>query len=159
MGLEVGAETPYRLFAANQVMIAADEQDLSYMVRKLKEEHKRARLKINLSKCEYLAAGHDECKDLELENGVTKRVQLCKYLGSSLISREIVLIKSCTISRTERIRNEIIRQNNGIEKDIMEEVQRKQNSSDTQRMAQHRWPRKILEWTPREEKRGRPKRS
>lgn len=72
------------------------------------------------------------------------------------------LRRSCRISRTERIRNEIIRQNIGIEKDIIDEVEKKQLIwfGHTKRMGQHRWPRKILEWTPPEKrKRGRPRRS
>ncbi|KAH1002243.1 hypothetical protein HUJ04_008348 [Dendroctonus ponderosae] len=63
-------------------VIAEDEQDLSWMTRKVKEEYEDF-------KCEYLAAGHNECNDLKLENDVIKGVQLCKSLGPSLRSKEI----------------------------------------------------------------------
>ncbi|KAH1020331.1 hypothetical protein HUJ04_010010 [Dendroctonus ponderosae] len=55
--------------ASDQVVIAEYKQDLSYMGRKLKEEYEREGLAINSIKCEYLAAGFNECKNLELQNG------------------------------------------------------------------------------------------
>lgn len=231
MGLQVGDDTLYSLyFADDQVVIAEDEEDLSYMVRKLHEEYERAGLKMNLNKCEYLIIGSDERNNLPLDNGTIKGVEKCKYLGvlfnkqgtskdevqeriikgrktigalnsvlwdkdirkdtkmriyktivqsvmtygaevwdlsqvnrKKLLSTEMdFLRRSCRRSRLERVRNEVIKRNMNIERDITDEIEKKQLTwfGHTKRMSQERWPRKILEWVPPERrKRGRPRRS
>nr|CAI5853376.1 unnamed protein product [Callosobruchus analis] len=65
----------------DQVVVAEDEDDLQYMIRKLQEEYEKAGLKMNLSKCEYLIVGSNECNNLPLEAEEIQGVEKCKYLG------------------------------------------------------------------------------
>lgn len=82
MGLKVGEDMLYSLyFADDQVVIAEDEDDLSYMVRKLQEAYHQAGLTINMNKSEYLVIGNSECKNLPLETETIQGVEKCKYLG------------------------------------------------------------------------------
>lgn len=82
MGLRVGDEILYSLyFADDQVVVAEDEDDLGYMIRKLQEEYEKAGLTMNMSKCEYLLVGSNKCDNLPLESGIIKGVDQCKYLG------------------------------------------------------------------------------
>ena len=65
MGIPVGGEIMYTLlFADDQVIVAGDMDDLSYMLRKLKDEYEKWGLKINMSKSEYLKMGDDELEDI-----------------------------------------------------------------------------------------------
>ena len=58
-----------------------DEEDLSYMVRKLNEEG----LEINIKKTEYFAIRDEETTDLEVDENVKIRgTDKFKYLGSTL---------------------------------------------------------------------------
>lgn len=71
MGLRVGGDTLFTLFFTDdQIIMAEDEEDLGYMVRKLKEEYENAGLKINMSKCEYLIVGNGETTDLILDEDI-----------------------------------------------------------------------------------------
>ncbi|XP_030752249.1 uncharacterized protein LOC115879488 [Sitophilus oryzae] len=82
MGLRVGDDTLFTLFFADdQIVISEDEEDLSYMIRKLQEEYEAAGLQMNLSKCEYLIVGNEEINDLILDTGTIKGVKSNKYLG------------------------------------------------------------------------------
>ena len=83
MGIQVGNDTLFSLnFADDQVLFAGDEEDASYMVRKLQHEYAKWGLEMNFDKTKYIVIGG--CgKDLELENGVKiKKCQNYKYLGS-----------------------------------------------------------------------------
>ena len=70
MGIPVGNDTLFSLnFADDQVLFAGDEEDASYMVRKLQHEYAKWGLEMNFDKTKYIVIGG--CgKDLELENGV-----------------------------------------------------------------------------------------
>ncbi|XP_044755113.1 uncharacterized protein LOC123314065 [Coccinella septempunctata] len=72
------------------------------------------------------------------------------------------LRRSCGRSRLERIRNVEIRRQMHVERNIIDDVDRKQLTwfGHTKRMGDTRWPRKIFERIPPERrKRGRPRRS
>ena len=82
MGIETEDEILFTLlFADDQIVVAADEEDLSYMVRKLEEEYATWGLKINYGKTEYLVIGGLQ-EDLQLEGESIRCVEQCKYLGS-----------------------------------------------------------------------------
>ena len=86
MGIRVGDSIIHTLFFADdQILLAEDRDDLSYMARKLEETFEKSGLKINMKKSEYLAAGVEEVSDLPLENGkIICGVQECKYLGGDI---------------------------------------------------------------------------
>lgn len=78
----MGNDTRYGLyFSDNQIVIAKDEDDLSYMIRQLQEGYEILGLSLHLNKCEYLIVGSDECSNLPLDTGMIKDVEKCKYLG------------------------------------------------------------------------------
>lgn len=83
MGVPVRNEHLYTLsFADDQVVIAQDEEDLSFMIRKLQEAYTKAGLEINFKKTEYLNTKEEEVKDLEIgENQNIKGTSKFKYLG------------------------------------------------------------------------------
>lgn len=79
MGLRVGDDTLFTLFFADdQIVMSEDEEDLSYMIRKLQEEYEVAG---ESPKCEYLFVGNEEINDLILDTGTIKGVKSSKYLG------------------------------------------------------------------------------
>jgi hypothetical protein len=54
MGIPIGEQTLYTLlFADDQVIVAADAEDVSYMTRKLKQKFTKWGLEINMSKTKY----------------------------------------------------------------------------------------------------------
>jgi hypothetical protein len=70
------------------------------------------------------------------------------------------LRRSSRISRKERIRNVIIRQQIGLEETIVKEIEQNQLTwyGHIQRMAEGRLPKIALKWIPKQERtRGRPK--
>ena len=81
---------------------------------------------------------------------------------NKLLSTEMdFLRRSCRLRRVDRVRNETIRNRMGMERDIVDEVQRKQLVwyGHTCRMDEERTPNRVLQWTPPEKrKRGRPRR-
>lgn len=82
MGVEVGEECLYTLlFADDQVLVANDEEDITFMTRKLIEEYSQWGLKINIKKTEHLVVG-GKPEDIILENGVINSCKEYKYLGS-----------------------------------------------------------------------------
>lgn len=83
MGMTIGEDKLFTLyFADDQVVIAEDADDLSFMIRKLNEHFLKAGLNINMDKSEYLAVGKNEIEDLLVENGgKMKGVNKYKYLG------------------------------------------------------------------------------
>ena len=86
MGIPVRNSHLYTLcFADDQVVIAQDEDDMSYMVRKLQEEYIKAGLEINLKKTEYLAITEDNIKNLTLSDGMEiTGTDKFKYLGFTM---------------------------------------------------------------------------
>ena len=83
MGLRVGQDKLFALyFADDQVVIAEDQDDLSYMVRKLSEAYQQAGLTINTGKSEYVVVGKDEIENLPLGETHMVGVKQCKYLGA-----------------------------------------------------------------------------
>ena len=71
------------------------------------------------------------------------------------------LRRSCRLRRVDRVRNETIRNMMGMERDIVDEVQRKQLIwyGHMCRMDEERISNRVLQWTPPEKrKRGRPRR-
>lgn len=82
MGIQINNDTLFTLyFADNQVVIAEDEMDLSYIVRKLKEQYKEAGLNINMKKSEYLSVGTEDIQDLDMEDEKMKGTKAFTYLG------------------------------------------------------------------------------
>lgn len=72
-------------FADDQVIIACDEDDADYMLRKLKDEYENWGLNINMQKTEYMkVGGKQEDEDPELQIRGIKRTTNYKYLGSIL---------------------------------------------------------------------------
>lgn len=87
MGITIGEGTLYTLqFADDQVILAEDEQDAHYMLRKLKEEYERWGLTINLNKTEYLVIG-GKAEDLELGAEKIRAGRSYKYLGVKITSQ------------------------------------------------------------------------
>ena len=86
------------LFADDQVVIAMDEQDSSYMISKLHEQYKNWGLDINYEKTEQLVIGR-EGKDMVLGPNTIRDCVRFKYLG-------VMLTKEGTSN--EEIDNKII---------------------------------------------------
>jgi hypothetical protein len=81
MGIPIGEQTPYTLlFADDQVIVAADAEDVSYMTRKLKEEFTKWGLEINMSKTKYLAIGAT-AQDIKIGGDTIEACMKFKYLG------------------------------------------------------------------------------
>ncbi len=87
MGIKIGNSYLTSLFFADdQVIIANDEEDMDYMIRKLTAEYEEWGLTINLNKTEYLKI-KDEEKDDQLSITKIKKCDEFKYLGS-VITKE-----------------------------------------------------------------------
>lgn len=60
MGIPIYNEILFNLlFAYDQVILAGNEDDANYMLRKLKQKYEKWGLTINLSKTEYMKVGED----------------------------------------------------------------------------------------------------
>jgi hypothetical protein len=73
-----------------------------------------------------------------------------------------VLGRSSRISRKQTIRNVTIRQQIGLEKTIIKEIEQNQLTyyGHVQRMAEGRLPKTALKWMPKQKRaRGRPKKT
>ncbi|XP_073976569.1 uncharacterized protein [Rhodnius prolixus] len=68
------------LFAEDQVIIAEDEDDACYMLRKLMESYAEWGLGIHFDKSQHLSTSN--ASTLEIEGRRIKRVDHFKYLGS-----------------------------------------------------------------------------
>ena len=66
-------------YCYDQVLITGDQDDSSYMLRKLQEEYNKWGLTINMQKTEYMAVGTDEADDLDIGNASVKRCNTFKY--------------------------------------------------------------------------------
>jgi len=85
MGIPIGDETLYTLlFADDQVVIAGDRDDSSYMFRKLEEEYEKWGLTISHKKTEYMVAGENDRQDLDVGQHKLKNCATFKYLGVTL---------------------------------------------------------------------------
>ena len=69
MGVPSGDfETPFTLcFADDQVVVAQDQDDAEYMMRKLVEEYRKWGLEVSISKSEKMTFGGDQ-QSIELED-------------------------------------------------------------------------------------------
>lgn len=71
------------LFADDQIVIAEDQQDMTYMLNKLVEEYNEWGLEVNTDKTQYMVIG-GEGQDLDLESGKVKYVKQYEYLGVTI---------------------------------------------------------------------------
>lgn len=87
MGIPVNEKHIHSLlFADDQVIMAGDEYDIEYMMRKLADTYEANGLKINYKKTKYLVIG-GQARDLHIQGQVITKCEEYKYLGS-LISSE-----------------------------------------------------------------------
>ena len=83
MGLKVRQDMLFTLyFADDQAVIAEDQDDLSYMVKKLDKYYQQAGLTINMEKSEYIVVGNEAIENLQLDGKHIVGVSQCKYLGA-----------------------------------------------------------------------------
>lgn len=82
MGVPLENTTIYSLqFADDQAVIAGDNEDLTYMTRKLKETYDEWGLTMNIQKTRYLSIG-TESQNLQLnDSDIIKACEEYKYLG------------------------------------------------------------------------------
>jgi sorting nexin-29 len=86
MGIPIGEQTRYTLlFADDQVIVAADAEDVSYMTRKLKEEFTKWGLEKNMSKTKHLAIGAT-AQDIKIGGNTIEACMEFKYLGGNVHS-------------------------------------------------------------------------
>jgi len=84
MGLQIDNDYLHTLlFADDQVVLAADEYDIHYMMRKLEETYSSAGLKINFDKTKHLVVGGEKA-DLEINGNVVRGCKEYKYLGVNI---------------------------------------------------------------------------
>lgn len=69
------------LFADDQIVFAQDEDDMIYMLRKLKEEYEKWGLNINLEKTEYMCVG-ERTNNIQIGEDTIKACRKYRYLGS-----------------------------------------------------------------------------
>ena len=74
------------LFLNDQELITEDQDDLSYMLRKLQEEYNKWGLTINMQKTKYMVVETDEAHDLDIGNALVKGCNTFKYLEVNLAS-------------------------------------------------------------------------
>lgn len=88
MGVPVGDKVIFTLlFADDQVVLSTDQDDLNYMLRKLKEEYEKWGLAINMHKTEYLIVGDENDRsDMQIGNETIKLCSSFKYLGVTISS-------------------------------------------------------------------------
>jgi hypothetical protein len=85
MGIPIGEQTRYTLlFADDQVIVAADAEDMSYMTRKFKEEFTKWGLEIYMNKTKYLAIGAT-AQDIKIGGNTIEASMEFKYLGVTFI--------------------------------------------------------------------------
>lgn len=70
------------LFADDQILIANDEYDITYMARKLKEEYLKWGLKLNINKTEYMCIA-DSSNDIQLQHSSLLRLQIPEQYHNS----------------------------------------------------------------------------
>ncbi|CAG9829626.1 unnamed protein product [Diabrotica balteata] len=110
LGVPIRNDHLYTLsFGDDQVIITQDEEDLSYMVRKL-EEYNINDLGININKIEYLNTTQEPTRNLEVDDGhEIKGTDKFKYLGSlyqiKVLQKKKLKIEHITKINKERIYN------------------------------------------------------
>lgn len=86
MGIPIHDNHIYSLlFADDQVIMAGDEHDIHYMIRKLAETYEKNGMKINFKKTKYLVSG-GTARDLEVGGQTVAKCEEYKYLGSVIAS-------------------------------------------------------------------------
>jgi hypothetical protein len=86
MGVQLGRDyIQTLLFADDQVVLAEDEEDVEYMLRKLIEEYDKWGLEVNTEKTQYLVVGRNG-RDLNVNGKIIKNVEEYKYLGVTITS-------------------------------------------------------------------------
>lgn len=89
MGTSIENSTLYTfLFADDQVMVAGDEQNSNYMVRKLKEEYEKWDREMSFIKTERQTIGAPGYY-LILEPEVIRSCECFKYLGLGQVAKRI----------------------------------------------------------------------
>lgn len=80
MGIQVGDES--MLFAYDRVVLAEDEDDASYIMRKVMEQYEKWGLEINVKKTQYtrMSIGRER-NELVTEKGVISGTSEYKYLA------------------------------------------------------------------------------
>ena len=73
-------------YCYDQVLITGDQDDSSYMLRKLQEGFNKWGLTTNMQKTEYMVVRTYEADDLDIGNASVKRCNTFKYLGVTLAS-------------------------------------------------------------------------
>jgi len=87
MGIQLGNHCLTNLFFADdQVVVANENEDIDYMIRKLTEEYEKWGLTINLTKTEYLKIKEDQ-NDHQLSVKEIRNCEEYKYLGT-IIAKE-----------------------------------------------------------------------
>lgn len=87
MGIKIGNNYLSTLFFADdQILIANCEEDVDYMLRKLKDEYEQVGMRMNLTKTEYLRIGKED-EDPELQLRQIRKCEEYKYLGSILSNK------------------------------------------------------------------------
>ena len=82
MGIPVNDECVYSLlFADDQVIMAGDDHDIEYMIRKLADTYEENGMKINYQKTKYLVVA-GEARDLQVGGHTIQKCDQYKYLGS-----------------------------------------------------------------------------
>lgn len=132
-------------FANDLLVITDDEEDLEYMIRKLKETYNEVGLQVNVEKSEYFIVCKVTVTKLPLQKSQIKGfifVQEVSIANEMDFSR-----KYCRKTRLDKISNTTIRE-------IME-VNKVNNSIKVifvyglaSRMEEVRWSKKILAWIP-----------
>ncbi|XP_073969247.1 uncharacterized protein [Rhodnius prolixus] len=83
MGVKVGEETLYTLqFEDDQMLIAEDEEDLTYMLRKLLAAYSEWGLEVNKSKTQYMVVGGSSPTSLNVDDWQLHPCSEFKYLGA-----------------------------------------------------------------------------
>ena len=84
MGLTVNDVQIFSLsFADDQAVIAQDDYDLEFMIRRLYQEYDRWGLQMSLTKTEYLVVNGDTKVEVHIDdNAAVRQVKKFKYLGA-----------------------------------------------------------------------------
>jgi hypothetical protein len=86
MGIPINDTYLFSLnYADNQIVLAQDDFDLEYMMRKLRQSYSHWGLCENFNKTEYMAVNNEFPRDILIDDLITLTpVTHCKYLGVSI---------------------------------------------------------------------------
>ncbi|KAK4873129.1 hypothetical protein RN001_015158 [Aquatica leii] len=164
------------LFADDQIVMAEDCQDITYMLNKLIEEYKNWGLEVNKEKTQYMVIGGAGA-DMELDSGIIKGV---KPLHPVLWNKNFTVKTKQNIYKTmiESVMTygseTWVMDKNSEQKLLSAEMSRRMSAKSTivdniyekqlkwyghlRRMSPERIPMRIWNWTPpQRNKRGRPR--